>query len=550
MVAYADLILPDTTYLERFDCICLLDRPISDADGAADAIRQPVVDPATRADGPRRARLPGGAARPRRAAGPAGLGRRRRLRRSTATMPTTSSTTSARRASARWPAGAARTATQTGKGEPNPDQLSATSRTAASGATSCRRGARYFKMANRGYLDWAQRFGFVASAEPIVLQLYSEPLQKFRLAAQGHGAIAAAGQHRERVATYFDPLPFWYAPFEDEQTSRGRLPAARGDPAADGHVPFLGLAERLAAADHHAATGCTCIRDTGARARPRRRGLGRGHLASRQIKRAGEDRRQRATRHGLDLERHRQAQRRLGAGDGRAGGDQGLPAEPPDLRMLPPEGRSAPTPIRSPGRRPGSTCASSIRKSGRGRRQPRRSSNARPWPPRPTTSRCVTAPASRNREHASKTAPGTTTHDQPAAHREEEARPRHRPRHLRRLPGLRDRLQGMEHRRLSPAPLTDQRPLRRGADGVWFNRVHSYEVERDGATGTAAHRAFPALLPALRDAGLRHRLPDRRLLQARRGRHRAGQRGHLHRLQAVRLGLPLRRARDGRRSTA
>ena len=45
MVAYADLVLPDTTYLERWDCISLLDRPIGDADGPADAIRQPVVEP-------------------------------------------------------------------------------------------------------------------------------------------------------------------------------------------------------------------------------------------------------------------------------------------------------------------------------------------------------------------------------------------------------------------------------------------------------------------------------------------------------------------------
>ncbi len=44
-VAYADLILPDTTYLERYDCISLLDRPISDAEAAADAIRQPVIKP-------------------------------------------------------------------------------------------------------------------------------------------------------------------------------------------------------------------------------------------------------------------------------------------------------------------------------------------------------------------------------------------------------------------------------------------------------------------------------------------------------------------------
>ena len=45
MVAYADLVLPDTTYLERWDCISLLDRPICSADGPADAIRQPVVAP-------------------------------------------------------------------------------------------------------------------------------------------------------------------------------------------------------------------------------------------------------------------------------------------------------------------------------------------------------------------------------------------------------------------------------------------------------------------------------------------------------------------------
>ena len=44
-VPYADLILPDTTYLERWDAISMLDRPISGAEGAADSIRQPVVQP-------------------------------------------------------------------------------------------------------------------------------------------------------------------------------------------------------------------------------------------------------------------------------------------------------------------------------------------------------------------------------------------------------------------------------------------------------------------------------------------------------------------------
>src|ERR1700722_4949320 len=44
-VPYADLILPDTTYLERWDCISLLDRPIGGPEGPADAIRQPVLAP-------------------------------------------------------------------------------------------------------------------------------------------------------------------------------------------------------------------------------------------------------------------------------------------------------------------------------------------------------------------------------------------------------------------------------------------------------------------------------------------------------------------------
>ena len=90
------------------------------------------------------------------------------------------------------------------------------------------------------------------------------------------------------------------------------------------------------------------------------------------------------------------------------------------------------------------------------------------------------------------------------------------------------------------APLTDQDAHGRDPHGTWLNRVHSYEV---GDGGPEPHRAFPALVPALRDAGLRHGLPDRRILQARRRRHRAGQSRHLHRLQAVLLGLPLRRAR-------
>jgi len=45
MTAFADLILPDTTYLERHDCMSLLDRPISEFDGPVDSVRIPVLPP-------------------------------------------------------------------------------------------------------------------------------------------------------------------------------------------------------------------------------------------------------------------------------------------------------------------------------------------------------------------------------------------------------------------------------------------------------------------------------------------------------------------------
>ena len=45
MAAYGDLILPDTTYLERHDVMSMLDRPISEFDGPVDSVRIPVVPP-------------------------------------------------------------------------------------------------------------------------------------------------------------------------------------------------------------------------------------------------------------------------------------------------------------------------------------------------------------------------------------------------------------------------------------------------------------------------------------------------------------------------
>jgi sulfite dehydrogenase (quinone) subunit SoeA len=66
--------------------------------------------------------------------------------------------------------------------------------------------------------------GLIGNADPIVLQLYVEPLQKFRLAAQGHGAVQPPERLRERVATYFDPLPIWYPPFEGARVDTEAFP--------------------------------------------------------------------------------------------------------------------------------------------------------------------------------------------------------------------------------------------------------------------------------------------------------------------------------------
>lgn len=221
MTAYADLVLPDTTYLERHDAISLLDRPISDADSACDAIRHPILDPARqRLDENEPARdvrgfqsvllelgarlgLPGmvhddGSPRYRdyadyivRHERAPGVGLLAGWRGEHGELEA--------------------------KGPPNPEQLQRYIEHGGFWSSPVPESARYYKMANRTYLDWAQKMGFLGHAEPIVLQLYSETLQKFRLAAQGFGERRPPPGQCERVATYFDPLPIWYEPFEGAQ---------------------------------------------------------------------------------------------------------------------------------------------------------------------------------------------------------------------------------------------------------------------------------------------------------------------------------------------
>src|SRR5262249_23293098 len=95
-------------------------------------------------------------------------------------------------------------------GEANPQQLDAYKAHDCHWEVKIPASARYYKMANRDYLAWAKSLGFLISTDAIVLELYSERLQRFRLAAQGHGAMQPPARERARVEKFFDPLPFWY----------------------------------------------------------------------------------------------------------------------------------------------------------------------------------------------------------------------------------------------------------------------------------------------------------------------------------------------------
>ena len=217
-VPYADLVLPDTTYLERHDCISLLDRPISHADGPGDAIRHPVVAPdrdvrpfqSVLIELGARLGLPGFVDD---SGGP--------KYRDYADYIVNHERTPGIGPLAGW---RGRDGARIGKGEPNPDQLQRYIDNGGYWHHELEAEQRYYKMANRAYLAFATEVGFMPCPEPIVFQLYSEPLQRFRLAARGHGAVVPPEAERERIVAYFDPLPFWYAPFEEAAVEAGEYP--------------------------------------------------------------------------------------------------------------------------------------------------------------------------------------------------------------------------------------------------------------------------------------------------------------------------------------
>ena len=209
-VNFADLVLPDTTYLERYDAISLLDRPISEPDAVADAIRHPILAPdrdvrpwqevlvelASRlgfpaflsAEGKRKFKdYPDFIVNYERAPGIGFL--------------------------AGW---RGKDGESHLRGDPNPKQWEAYIANKSFFTHHWPDSQKYMRFVNRDYQQAAVAAGFVAKIEPIVMQIYSEPLQKFRLAGQGlyDGPCPVEPEDKERLKTFFDPLPIWYPPLE------------------------------------------------------------------------------------------------------------------------------------------------------------------------------------------------------------------------------------------------------------------------------------------------------------------------------------------------
>lgn len=215
-VNYADLVLPDTTYLERHDAISLLDRPISEPDAVCDSIRAPVLKPDrdvrpwqevmvelagrlkfpafTNEDGtPKYKDYPDFIVNYEKAPGIGFL--------------------------AGW---RGKDGDKDLKGEPNPKQWEKYIENGAFYEYHLPENMRFYKFANKDYLEFAKESGFNGSSDPIILELYSETLQKFRLAGMGlyDGPQPTDAQHKERLSKYFDPLPFWYEPLEEQRVDK------------------------------------------------------------------------------------------------------------------------------------------------------------------------------------------------------------------------------------------------------------------------------------------------------------------------------------------
>jgi len=220
MVAFADLVLPDTTYLERYDTISTLDRPISEPDAVCDAIRAPVID-ATSDVRPWQEVMIEMASRLKFPAFINEDGSRKYKDYKDFIINYEKAPGLGFLAGWRGKDGS-----KSLRGEPNPEQWEKYIENQCFFEYKLSKHERYYRFANKDYLEFANKAGFIESAEPIVMELYSETLQKFRLAGMGlyDGPQPKEERDQFRTSRFFDPLPEYYIPLEQRCTSPEEYP--------------------------------------------------------------------------------------------------------------------------------------------------------------------------------------------------------------------------------------------------------------------------------------------------------------------------------------
>lgn len=223
MTAYADLVLPDTTYLERHDVMSMLDRPISEFDGPVDSVRIPVL-PVTGDCKPFQEVLIELASRLKFPAftKPDGARKFRDYPDFIVNFETEPGSGIGFLAGWRGADGS-----KFMKGEPNPRQWEMYAKNNCVFHLELPKSYQYMRNWNKGYMQWAQRTRLRRFAEPVLIQLWSEELQSFRSAAQGRRAGRRPPEHlRARIERWFDPLPFWSLPLEVQASDLQKYPLA------------------------------------------------------------------------------------------------------------------------------------------------------------------------------------------------------------------------------------------------------------------------------------------------------------------------------------
>lgn len=219
--AFADLVLPDTTYLERHDVMSMLDRPISEFDGPVDSVRIPVLPPKGECK-PFQEVLIELASRLKFPAFVTPEGHRKYKNYPEFIVNYETEPGSGIGFLAGWRGASG---DKPMKGEPNPRQWEMYAKNNCVFHYALPPSYRYMRNWNQGYMEWAQRMRIRRFADPILIHIYSDVMQGFRLAAQGKRAGKQPPEElRARVGTYFDPLPFYYEPLESQATDSVDFP--------------------------------------------------------------------------------------------------------------------------------------------------------------------------------------------------------------------------------------------------------------------------------------------------------------------------------------